>query len=103
MQMSLPLWVAGDLQESWHFCRFRYFVIKSFTKEQGKALFSTHFYLENPKHIVSKQCENAPVITHVILLSLVPAFDIVTLLEVHYKSPLKVLLQMLQMFKICIL
>lgn len=54
MQMSLPLWVAGDLQESWLFCRFSYFVINSFKKGKGKALFNAHFYLENPKHIVSK-------------------------------------------------
>lgn len=103
MQMSLPLWVAGDLQESWHFGSLRYFVIKPFKKGQGKALFNTHFSLENPKHIVSKQCKNAPLITHVILLSRIPAFDKVTLPEVHDISLFKVLLQMLQMHKIRIL
>lgn len=35
MQMSLPLWVARDLQESWHFCRFRYLLIKPFKRGKG--------------------------------------------------------------------
>lgn len=56
MQMSLLLWVAGDLQESWHFCRFQYLVDKAFQKEQRKVCFNTQFCLENPKHVVSKQC-----------------------------------------------
>lgn len=36
MQMSLPLWVARDLQESWHFCRFRYLLIKPFKRGMGR-------------------------------------------------------------------
>lgn len=104
MQMSFPLWVAGDLQESWHFCRFRYFMIKSFKKGQGKALFNTRFYLENSNHVVSKQSKKAPWITDVILLSLISAFDKACQNSLwHYKSLWKVLLQTLQMCKIWIL
>lgn len=43
MQMSLLLWVAGDLQESWHFCRFQYLVIRPFKRSKGKNVFIHNF------------------------------------------------------------